>query len=173
MKKLLLIAGLAFGLVSSIFGASGSILVNQGSYTNFPTLIPYSSVKVSQIVIQNANALTNQTFLFFDSPTNTVSFTNATYTNTISYATNYLTTYTNYYGLITVLTNKALVDVTNNVVNGTTNNYAQYFSIFVPSNTSVTLPGLNQVFQYGIWITNSTPGTATYPGGTVTLTYTQ
>jgi hypothetical protein len=173
MKKSLLGLVLSFGMVSSMFGAAGSQSVTMATFTNFPTLIPYSSAKISQIVVQNSNTTTNQTILFFDCPTNVLSFTNAAYTNTISYVTNYVTFYTNYQGLLTFLTNKALVDVTNNVVSATTNNYAQYFSIFVPSNSSVTLPGLSQTFQYGIWMTNATPA-ATAPGSaTVTITYTQ
>lgn len=169
MKKLIL-SLLAVGLlVGSSNAASTTFTLAAAAFTNAcnSTLGVVAPVKISQVMVTSA-ANNTCTLFFLDCPTNILTYTNAAYTNILTYATNYITTYTNYYGVTTSLTNKSLVDVTNNAVAAAAFSYNTEFTVTVPTNSTITFTGLNATFQNGVGVTNSAGGAAT-----ITMVYTQ
>lgn len=167
MKKLLLSSLLFGALATGAFAASQAITVPSGTMTNFP--INLGSVKLTQIIASCPGTNYTTNVVFVDTPNNSLLYTNAAYSNTLSYATNYVITYTNYYGRTNNLTNLVLVDVTNNLVAATTNNYPQRLIFALAgSNTSVRFDQVNYYFVEGLWVTNSGPGAVT-----LTITYQQ
>ena len=167
MKRFIsLLAGLSLFAFSS-FGASTSLSVSNGIMTNF-TFLSASPVKITRVTITTP-AATAANIQLIDTPTNTLIFTNQAYTNIISYATNQIVLWTNYYGRTNAWTNITQVDVTNTVAS----NVAFYnveFAANVPTNGSILADNLNAVFTYGVWVTNSGTGTGL---ATVTITYQQ
>jgi hypothetical protein len=167
MKKILSSILMLGALVVNTFAASQSITIPSGTMTNFP--INGGSVKVTQIITTAAGTNYSTNIVFVDTPTNWLVFTNAAYSNTLSYATNYVITYTNYYGRTNNLTNIMLVDLTNNLVAATTNFFPQRVILSIPSNVaSVKYDQVNYYFNEGLWVTNSGPGAVS-----VTITYQQ
>jgi hypothetical protein len=131
-----------------------------------------SPIRVLQITATSVTSA-NVSAMLVDTPTNSLTFTTPAYTNTISYATNYISSYTNFYGVGVSLTNLNLIDVTNNLVPASTNFYSNRISISAMANSSTIIGGsgpngLNYFFNYGIWATN----TGTVPI-TITVTYIQ
>jgi hypothetical protein len=165
MKKTLLLIGLLAGFTAQVFGASGSFVLPAATYTNFPTLLS-GSAKVTAVTLTTTN--NSATVVFRDAYTNTFNFTNAAYIQTTSYVTNYITTWTNYFGYTNNVTNFALVDVTNTIP---ATNYAFpiVLTLGAGTNSTVTYNPLVANFNYGIWMTNTTAGGSV----TVTLTYSQ
>jgi hypothetical protein len=173
MKKLLLICLIAASL-SAQAAQTFTFVINAGTSTNlFPSF--NNPVKVTQAAISSgASSQGNATI--YDAPTNTPiwawqagvplwAYTNAQFTNVISYATNYYVYYTNFYGVTGYsYTNKALIDVTN-LVAQSTNYYNAWLYLAAGTNNTVTYVNLSAVYANGIWATNSGTGPAT-----VTLT---
>lgn len=159
-------------IVSVLLGLAfaGSVLANSVttvvSNTAFVNLLSgfNNSVQVSQILLTASNG-TNTSLLVLDAPTNSLTYVNPAYSNTVSYATNYVTSWTNYYGVVSSTTNTALIDVANQAVASTTNSYP-YISIAASAGTTVNYSGVNYYFNRGIWATNNSGGVAT-----VTITY--
>jgi hypothetical protein len=166
MKKYILYCLTALSLVSASKAVTISVTVAPGVMTNFPTLVA-APVKVTQVVITSAGTNIAQGQLI-DTPTNQFFYTNAAYSNILTYATNYVSTWTNYYGATNVVTNtSSLVDVTNSVA-GTTNTYPVRIVLSTPTNTSTRIDNVSYYFQNGIWATNTGTGSATF-----TITYQQ
>lgn len=166
MKKLSLGLILIGALVSNTFAATQAITVPSGTMTNFP--ISYGSVKIQQIIVTTPGTNYTTNYEFIDTPTNWLVFTNSAYSNILSYATNYVTTWTNYYGKVNSDTNIDLVDITNAVA-ASTNYYPVRIIGSVPTNNATAvLSGVNYYFVSGLWVTNSGPGAATF-----TITYQQ
>lgn len=165
MKKILLILGLV-SLSTKLLAASATAIIPANTMTNF-VLLSQAPVKVISL---SANTFTTNSAIIFayDTPTNATVYTNAGYTNILSYVTNYITTYTNYYGYTNNLTNKALVDVTNSVAITTNNLYPLRYSASIGTNATVLTDQLNAVFNQGLWITNQSVGAVA-----VTVTYQQ
>ena len=166
--KPVVIAGLL--LVSPrLFAASATVSVAGGVMTNFSLLVGNSPVKVTQVIITSAG--TNQASVnMIDTYTNWLVYTNAAYSNTLTYVTNFVSVWTNYYGVTNTVTNSAsLIDVTNNLVAGTTNIFPVRMSISTPTNSSTKFDNVNYYFQNGVWVSN------VLAGGTcsVTITYQQ
>ena len=151
-------------LVSSAMADSSTKVVNSGTMTNLLTGFN-NPISVQYILISAATS--NASVLIYDTPTNALTYVNPAYTNTLSYATNYNTTWTNFYGV--VQTNYApivaLIDNTNNVVAATTNSYPLRAGVAALVGTSVQYSG-NFNFNNGIWATNTSGGQAT-----VTIVY--
>jgi hypothetical protein len=176
MKKLFKIIAIAVCVATlvlspTLYGFTTSMLINPGVMTNFPT-IPFTvngPVKVTQIIISSSS--TNVSNLeFVDTPTNTLTWTNAAYSNILSYATNVVTNYVNYYGRTNSYTNLSLVDVTNSVP-AVTNNYNVALHPIITTNATATFQNVNYYFVNGLWITNvAAPGSGP---STVTITYQQ
>ncbi len=164
MIKSLLVGVLCFGLVSAANAATyTSMLFTNSVFTNFfyPSTnnapVAKLPVQVQQIMIANPSSNTLD-FYLYDIPTNSLTVTNAAYTNTVTYLSNYVVMLTNYYGYVTPsITNTVIVDNTNNVVAAGTNTVVPKLVFAVaPSSTFVTPVGLNYYFYQGLWVSNST-----------------
>lgn len=142
-----------------------SVLIPAATATNL-TLVP-GAAKITQI-IASCQGTNLSTFYIYDSPSNSFLYTNSAYSNILSYATNYVNTYTNYYGVTNITTNLNLVDITNSVA-ATTNTFPLRISASIPSNSVATIfSGVNYYFTSGAWATNSGSGAVT-----LTVTYQQ
>lgn len=146
--------------------ASTSVTIPSGTMTNLITL-NNGSVKVTQIVLTSIT--TNAVNCYFiDTYTNWLAYTNAGYTNILTYVTNYVSVWTNYYGRTNTVTNSAsLIDVAYTNA-GTTNAFPIRMILSTPTNTSVRVDNVNYYFNDGIWVSNSASGNAQ-----VTITYQQ
>lgn len=168
MKKYIAtIALIGLTFVSQSFGATVTLLVQPGTFTNL--LSVQGSAKVTQISVA-ATTATNTTVALVDCPTNQLTYVVPAYTNVLSYATNIVVSWTNYFGVVNYSTNTyALVRVTNSVAS-VTNNYPIRSTISSLGGTTTTTTGVNYWFVNGLWVTNTSgsPGPAA-----VTITYQQ
>jgi hypothetical protein len=156
----------------SLYAGSFTLTSTPATYTNLLSLNKnLGSVLIKQIIITAGTANSNTSVLFIDSPTNTPWYTNAAYTNTISYATNITTFWTNFYGVVQTNTpvgsNLVLVDIANNIVPAGTNFYPIRFAGGASSGNSSTYVGaansqngLAIYFDNGVWVTNTSSGNA-------------
>lgn len=156
LKKLFLVSSLTLSTLFSVSEASTlSISIPAGTAIN---LMPnFSSTKITQIIATAAGTNYTTNLLVYDCPTNVFAYTNAAYTNIISYATNYISTWTNYYGATNSVTNISLVDATNNVA-AQSNSYPQRMNLAFPSNSVTRLDNVNYYFYITPWVTNVGPG---------------
>lgn len=168
MKKFILIGLIAVAATFGVKAESISTNVLGGSFIN---LLPVKGAyaKVNQVIL-TATTATNATVVFYDNYTNLTYRIQQPYTNTVSYATNIVTSWTNYFGVVNTMTNLALVDNTNNVVGLSTNTIPAVMTLSTAASTSTTFDGLgvNYYFHTGIWVTNTGSGAAA-----VTITYQQ
>jgi hypothetical protein len=156
-------------LVGHLYAFSTSMTIQPGVMTNFPIVVT-GALKVTQVIV-SASATNVANLKFVDTLTNSLTVTNAAYTNILTYATNVTQIYTNYYGVIqtNILTNQ-LVDVTNTVA-AATNNCNIPLSYNVATNATVTTSSAGYYFVNGLWITNAAaPGSGP---ATVSITYQQ
>lgn len=166
LKKLSLSLLVGFVFCFGAQAATTSVTIPPGVMTNF-TLLSQGSLKVTQVIL-TASTATNTTVQLWDTYTNQTLFTNAAYSNILTYVTNYVSTWTNYYGVTNKVTNTAsLVDITN-LVAGTTNSFNQAMVLSAVASTSIRVDAANYYFQNGLWITNTSSGNAV-----VTITYQQ
>lgn len=177
IKKLFL--GVSLGLVLSFssYANTASIILKSGGMTNLLSFGPnFGAATITSAAISSATVSSNTLVQFVDTYTNSLVYTNASYTNRISYATNYVYSWTNFYGVVytnnqigaagTLQTNIMLIDATN-VVNGSTNLFPVLFTAGAPSGGAISLyPNLNANAQHGIWVTNLSSSDAA-----VTITY--
>jgi hypothetical protein len=157
IKSLTLIGLLCAGTYSAS-ALQVSQTVSPGTLTNILTFTQNGSARVTQIIV-SATTSTNVTGLFVDTPTNSLTYVSPAYTNTVSYATNYVNIWTNFYGVVNGTTNLALIDNTNNVVPASTNLYPSRVGVGCLGGSSVTFQGVNYYFENGIWFTNTGSGT--------------
>lgn len=165
MKKILAIGLLS---VAAVFAnaASVSMTIPGNTMTNLLS-VNNGSLKVTQLIL-SAPTSGGVTIQAIDNSTNSVKRINPAYTNTLSYVTNLVTTWVNYFGVTNTMTNTALVDVTNNPVAAVTNTISPTITASTAGNTSTTFSGVSYYFNYGLWITNTSPSNAA-----VTVTYQQ
>lgn len=157
MKKILALLIAVVGLsITAQAQYTVSQTVQPGTFTNI-VILRNGSARVLNVVA-TATTATNAVGLFVDTPTNALVYTTSPYTNTISYATNYVYTVTNYYGGVLTLTNLQLIDITNNLVAANTNSYPVRFGVGAAASTSTSYIGINSYFQDGIWVTNTGTG---------------
>jgi hypothetical protein len=174
MKKLILSAAIGVGISISAFATSFSVTVLPGTMTNILSFSPNQGpVLVKQFVLTSVG-VTGSSVQIVDCPSSSLSYVQAAYTNRVSYATNYVQVWTNFYGVVQsnnyvggqLLTNYWLVDITNNLVPASINFYsvrAQLASagnatvIFGPPNGQGNVNGY--YFDNGIWATNTSTGT--------------
>lgn len=177
--KTITLASVLFGLaIESKAQSSGTVTASQfvlaGTMTNLIT----GSFNVKTITIVSTNASSG---LLVDSFTNSTVYTTAAYTNIIYALTNAFNLatngqygdffYTNYFGVVTTLTNSpgtpgqfVLVEITNSV--GPQTLSLPSTVVGTGSSTPVTIANLNQNYYRGIWVTN-TSATASF---TITVT---
>ena len=166
LKHLFLVSLFGVALSVSAAPATKTTTIAAGGFTNLLTLGNSGNANITQVILTSPT--TNATRIrIVDSPTNTLTFTNAAYIQLQTYATNVITTYTNYFGVANSFTNVGLIDVTNTVA-ATTNNYPIRFTATSPTNTSSIFTGTYS-FNNGVWATNESLGGSV----TVTVTYEQ
>lgn len=166
MKKILVIL-FALLLTLSIKAAlSTTVVVPANTMTNLVNLSGSGHVIVTAYVVTSTNA-TAVTASLMDTPTNVLAYVVPAYTNITSYATNWVQTWTNYYGATNSWTNYSLIDITNSVAQST-NNYPVRIALTAAANTSAVLNPTYTVFDSGVWVTNSSAAAAT-----VTIQYRQ
>lgn len=158
MKKLLTLIGLVSAL--SVSAETASVVV---SSTGMSNMVP-SSAKVTQILVTSP-ANNTASIKLIDSITNILAYTNSAYSTLGSYATNYITTYTNFFGATNSITNIALVDFSNYVA-AASYSYPTLATVTVPTNQTIVLQGQQLFFNNAVWCTNLGSGNAT-----VTLNY--
>jgi len=157
----------------TVAGALALASLDAGAYTQSWT-IPVAgcsnligqNARVTQVVI-TAPTATNATLALYDSPNTNTSYVLAGYTNISTYATNLISVYTNFMGVLntnTLYTN-VLVDYTNNVA-ASTNSYPLRLQLTALSGTAAIADNVNYYFGQGVTATNTSTGTAT-----VTLTW--
>lgn len=160
IRKLIMTSLLGALLTLNSFGISVTTVVPPNTFTNLLGNFP-DSLFVRQVVIA-ANG-TNAAALLFDVSTNSLIVINPAYTNNISYATNWNTTWTDFYGV--TRTNPvpivALIDLTNNVVPLSTNTAPIRLGVAAAAGTSARYDQVNYYFNNGIWATNTSSGIAT------------
>lgn len=166
MKKIIASLFSLIAAVSLSSAASVAITIAPNTATNVMGSLFGGYAKITSVAFtctSSSNAVIN----VYDSPTALFTYTNAPYTNITSYATNLVTSWTNYFGVVNSATNVNLVDVTNSVA-GTTNNYSQRFSVAALVGTTTTINPTSYVFENGIWATNTSAGS-----GTLTVQFVQ
>jgi hypothetical protein len=156
-KYISLIVGLALVSYSALADFTPATTLHTATMTGIYTNGP---IKVTKVIVI-APTPTNVSLSAVDSANGLLAWTNAAYTNTISSVTNVTIGYSNYYGVMTLVTNNnALVDITNNLVAGSTNYWPVKFSSAVAANSSSTISGVSYTFYGGLWITNTGLGDA-------------
>lgn len=159
---------IAFTKYNDANAATVAGTVAQSTVSNL-SLTLGTGAKVSRITLTSSATTTGSGALY---DTRNVGLTNVfgSYNTISSYATNCITTYTNYYGYTNNLTNICLVDVTNTVA-AVTNTIPPLLVVTAGTNATITLSGLSMYFQNGITISNATaPGSGTI---TYSIDYTQ
>lgn len=166
MKKLTYLISSLLLVGSLSYGATVSKTIPVAGFTNLLTAPLSGSTKITQIIV-TATTTNNAYVTLVDTPTNSLVYTNPSYVTWGSYQTNYITTYTNYYGVTNAFTNIAMVDyyITNAA---STNPYPVRVTASALTNTSSIFDGVNYYFVNGVWATNTGVGAAT-----VTITYQQ
>lgn len=159
MRKFILSSLFIAGMAISSYAGSFSGTVLAGTFTNLYSFGPNVGSLVVRTVSLTAPASTNVSLIFVDTPTNILVFTNAAYTNRIQYATNVITSYTNYYGVAVLYTNLGLITATNTVAAGT-NAYPIRGIYGAAINSSAVYNPAVMYFDAGIWVTNNSGGTA-------------
>lgn len=138
---------------------------------NASTNIPLSlGTNVSFVLLSaslTAPVNNTATLMLYDNNTNSYSNSIPAYTISTSYATNWIQTWTNYYGLTNSLTNISLIDVL--VTNAATNIALNADYIWsAPTNTTINFNSLNNRFQKGLLVTNQNANAS----ATLIITYT-
>jgi len=153
MKKILaFVASMVYGL--SVFAAN---TISTNIATTSSAFILQGDVAVSYITLSSPDTNT-AACVVYDSPGNWIAQTNAAYYTITSFATNYITTWTNFYGATNNLTNVVLyTGITTN--SATTNAMTPKLSLSTAAGTSSQFSGINMVFRSGICITNTGAGT--------------
>jgi len=162
MKKILLSLSItALITLSSQAGNSFAITLLPGTTTN----VVIGACVIDQIILNDTSA-TNANVVFYDAPTGTnypyvTNLLNPipSYTNTVSYATNYVYFWTNYWGATTLTTNIALVDLTNNLVVGSTNTFPVRLIAGASGSSTYKIDQVYYNFINGVVVSNTTPAT--------------
>lgn len=161
--------GVSVGIMLTLNSHAGTaaVTVLAGTMTNLYSFTPnQGSMLIKQMILAPASGTAPQTLSFVDTTTNLLVYTTLAYSNKVSYATNYVNVWTNFYGLAqsntwyqaaggVVTTTYQLVDITNSVPQAT-NNYNIRFSVAIPTNSPPLIyNAINQYYDQGVWVTNS------------------
>lgn len=146
---------LAFGAL-----ADPSVTTITSGVTSTNALLPSRQVFIAQVTVANATAVTN-TLSLYDAPTNVLTWTRGAYTNTYTYATNIVQTWTNFSGVSTSVTNAAVFTASNPVA-AATNDYRLLTSIVVGPGATVTYTPVNGLLtSFGLAAKSLTNATVT------------
>lgn len=158
MKKFITIGLLALSLVS-VKAASITVTLLNGAATNLSVANQINAPVVVTTVLLSANT-TNSSVQFLDAPAMALTYTIAAYTNTLTYASNVISSYINYFGATNTTTNlQAVTTVLTNAA--VTTNFQTRFQASALASTTYTIDGANYNFNNGVLITNNSSGIAT------------
>lgn len=131
-----------------------------GGVTNLNYAVPsvWAPATLKTVTIQ-ATTATNASVRFVDAPTNQLTYVLGAYTTHSKYATNLVTAYTNFFGVVNQFTNVQLITVTNSVAQST-NSYNIIFSGSAIASTTTEFDNVNYSFSRGVLVTNTSSGTA-------------
>lgn len=162
MKKFIsILTALAFTL-TSVFAIDDVRSLSANSTTSIAT----SGIYLASVQIQNATGAAAVVRLI-DAPSTTLTYTRGSFTLPLSYATNYVTTYTNINGVTTSVTNAAIFTTTQTIA-ATTNSYKTVQLLNVPANSTTTWTPVNGAYMiYGLTSTNDAAVTATFSYATI------
>ena len=161
----------AVGLFAAfaLHAGTASLTVKAATFTNLLAQNPNLGSVVVRGITVTASTATNVAVNLVDTYTNWLLYTNVAYTNTIRYATNTLTYWTNFYGVVQTNvpagSNLVLVDVTNNLVPAGSNYFPVRASLGATAGNTESIQGapgtsLGIPFISGIWVTNLSSGDA-------------
>ena len=159
MKKLLIVAS-ALLVALNVVAETKTLFVTTSGYSN----VLSGPVKITQFVL-TSSATNYATLRFYDAPGNSTIYTNPATIDVQTYATNLITTYTNFFGVTNSITNLVIVDIARTNV-ATTNTYDVRMVATVPTNTTQVIDGVNYYFQNGVLVSNIAGGYANF-----TITY--
>jgi len=170
-KSLVAVLLVSFLAAGPAMATSYSVTVLPNTMTNIMSFSPnQGALLVKQVIFTSGNNGPSSAAII-DTPTNSLTYTTAAYTNMVSYATNGLVVWTNYYGVVQsnnyvggqLLTNWWLVDVTNSVAAATYNYPVRVYCAAATSATTIYGQVNGQLngyyFDQGIWATNTSAGT--------------
>ena len=166
MKKIF-IAIASVVTATAVYAASTTITVPANTSSNLFTVNQSGYGKITSIIAGNANPSGTVTLSLWDNSTASLWITNPAYSSIVSYATNYILSWTNYFGVVNSWTNFSLANYTNSVA-ATSNAIPFKATITVPAAGSIVLNPVSYIFDTGAWITNSSSSNAT-----ITVNFTQ
>ena len=164
MKKLFIIGSMLVSL-SVNAGQSSSLVIPTTGFSNMLSSF-IGSAKITGVFLTSPTANT-ASITIVDTSTNSLTYVNPAYTQYSSYATNLITTYTNFFGTVQSLTNLVLVDVSSSVAQSTNLNTV-ILTATAATNSMVAFTPVSFFVSKGIWVTNTGSGNAT-----VTINYQQ
>ena len=149
-------------IVSTFIGLAALLSVNADTLTVTVAGTNFQQVLTGPAIITGYSlaATTNANVGLIDCPTNLATYTIPGYTNTVSYATNKIVSWTNSLGVVNAWTNMSLVDISNAVAS-TTGTYNKKASIATLAGTTTTVAPTYSVVDYGLWVTNYSTNTCT------------
>lgn len=161
MKKLINYIEIGLVAVGMLVGVNAkAVSVTYTLAANGVTNVFTSPVKLTQVLIQGTNVSASVNTWFFDAPSTVLTNVVGAYTNTLTYGTNFVTTWTNFWGGTNSVTNIAIVEVSNPVI-ASTNTYQIRLAPVGTGTTLTKYDNVNYYFVNGLTITNSGTGTAT------------
>ena len=148
-------------LLTSLFALLTAFAVSAATYTTNLTghgtnlIIITNGIQINSITFANSSGATLSAAVY-DSKYTSLKWTNTPYTNLTSYTTNYVTTFTNFSGVIQTNTNSVLWTYSNAVA-AATNDFRALTTVAVSNAvTYVWTPSTLMVAGFGLVVTNST-----------------
>ena len=148
------VAASTIGLAALVSAHADTLSVTVAG-TNYQQVLSAPAI----ITGYSLTATTNATVGLIDSPTNLPTYSVPGYTNTVSYATNRIVSWTNYFGNVNSWTNIVLVDLSN-AVPATTASYPRKATVGALAGTTTTVAPTYMVVDNGLWVTNYSTNTA-------------
>lgn len=131
--------------------AASTVVVATGPSTNS---ILTNGSRIQNVTIANVGNVA-ATVALFDAPSTNATYVLLAYTNSLSYATNILSTNTTFAGFLQTNTNSGIYTYFNTVTQST-NNYRNFSTVVVPANTTVTnAPIGGYISTWGLLSTNN------------------
>ncbi|MDO8335173.1 MAG: hypothetical protein Q7T74_00095 [Candidatus Saccharibacteria bacterium] len=156
-KQLIMITSLILALAFNANAQITTTVSPTGASTNS---IVANSARILSITV-TASATNTATVRFVDSGTTNLTYTIGSYTNTITYATNIVSSFVTFTGVTNNTTNAGVYTVVNTVA-ASTNSYPTITTIAAGANATVTwTPAPGQIVIRGVTSTNDLPADIT------------
>lgn len=150
----------AVALVATSFSSHAAEASASPTQASYNLLIGTNALQLQSITVANASSAIMTAYIY-DSPNTNTTYVRSAYTNTLSYTTNLVTTFTNFSGVIQTNTNTVLYTYTS-VAPQATNSYRVLNTFTVPAGESlVWTPSPGIYANFGLSAYASTNGTIT------------